>query len=127
MKLWMLCALHLAMGSQALAETPAVTTLLVEYQAEAATPFAAERGHALWHREQDGRSCLSCHGDSLHTPGQHQKTGKVIEPMARQVNPERLTEVKKIKKWLRRNCKWTFGRECTAQEKGDVLVWLVQH
>ena len=44
--------------------------------------------------------------------------------MARSVNPERLTEVKKLNKWFLRNCKWTYGRECTAQEKGDILVWL---
>ena len=101
-----------------------LTELLAVYQAQAELPFSAQRGEALWHVEQEGRSCLSCHGDSLALKGKHQKTGKVIEPMAPSVNVERLTEAKKIKKWLLRNCKWTYGRECTAQEKGDVLVWL---
>ncbi|MCW8907187.1 MAG: DUF1924 domain-containing protein, partial [Sedimenticola sp.] len=50
--------------------------------------------------------------------------GKAIEPMAPTVNPKRLTEVKQIKKWFVRNCKWTLGRECTAQEKGDFLAYL---
>ena len=52
------------------------------------------------------------------------RAGKVIDPMAPSVNSKRLTDAKKINKWLLRNCKWTFGRECTAQEKGNVLLWL---
>jgi hypothetical protein len=44
--------------------------------------------------------------------------------MAPSVNAERLTEAKKMDKWFLRNCKWTLGRACTAQEKGDVLMWL---
>jgi hypothetical protein len=87
-------------------------------------PFQASRGEAVWYREEAGRSCTSCHLDSPLVSGRHQKTGKVIEPMAPSVNAERLTDLKKMKKWLLRNCKWTFGRECTAQEKGDVLAWL---
>jgi len=48
----------------------------------------------------------------------------VIDPMALSVNPERYTDPDKIEKWFLRNCKWTLGRECTAQEKGDVLTYL---
>ena len=87
-------------------------------------PFSKERGQTVWYREVDGRQCTSCHLDSVYAEGRHQKTGKVIEPMAPSVNPERLTDLKKMKKWFLRNCKWTFKRECTDQEKGDVLVWL---
>ena len=98
--------------------------MLAEWQADAEQPFTAAAGENLWFVEQDGRSCTLCHTDSVHTEGRHQRTGKVIEPMAPSVNPERYTDRKKINKWLLRNCKWTFGRECTAQEKGDVLTWL---
>ena len=87
-------------------------------------PFSKERGQAVWYRDVDGRQCTSCHLDSVYAEGRHQKTGKVIEPMAPSVNPERLTDLKKMKKWFLRNCKWTFKRECTDQEKGDVLIWL---
>jgi len=52
------------------------------------------------------------------------KTGKTIEPIAVSANPERFTDVSKTEKWFRRNCKWTLGRECTPQEKGDLLTWL---
>ncbi|MEA3244387.1 MAG: DUF1924 domain-containing protein, partial [Pseudomonadota bacterium] len=31
---------------------------------------------------------------------------------------------KKIEKWFKRNCKWTLGRECTAQEKADFLAYI---
>lgn len=70
------------------------------------------------------RSCATCHGTHLTQPGRHAKTKKVIDPLAPSINPERLTDVKEMKKWLTRNCKWTLGRECTAQEQGDFLVYL---
>lgn len=44
--------------------------------------------------------------------------------MATSVNPQRLTDSAKIEKWFARNCKFTLGRECSAQEKGNMLVWL---
>ena len=43
--------------------------------------------------------------------------------MAPSVNPKRFTDLKKVEKWFRRNCKWTWGRECNAQEKADILQW----
>lgn len=103
----------------------AVQQLLDAWRPQVERDFAADQGERVWYRETgESRSCTSCHTDSIFIKGRHQKTGKVIEPMAPSVNPERLTEVKKINKWFLRNCKWTFGRECTLQERGDVLVWL---
>ena len=106
------------------AMSPAAAKLLADLETEAELQFSAERGRATWYQEVDGKSCTSCHTDSLESPGRHHKTGKVIEPMAPSVNPKRLSKVRKINKWFLRNCKWTFGRECTAQEKGDILLWL---
>jgi len=40
------------------------------------------------------------------------------------VNNKRLTKIKTIKKWLKRNCKWTLGRKCTAEEKGHLLTFI---
>jgi hypothetical protein len=40
------------------------------------------------------------------------------------VNPRRLTERRQIEKWLGRNCKWTLGRDCAPQEKGDLLSFI---
>jgi hypothetical protein len=93
-------------------------------------PANPQAGKTLWHKRftdvKSGqqRSCTSCHGDDLNKPGKHAKTGKVIEPMATTVNPQRFTERKKINKWFKRNCKWTLGRECTAREKADLLAFL---
>ncbi|HHO68464.1 MAG TPA: DUF1924 domain-containing protein [Gammaproteobacteria bacterium] len=70
-----------------------------------------------------GRDCSQCHGDGLRRAGRHQRTRKPIDPMAPSVNPKRFTDLKKVEKWFRRNCKWTWGRECNAQEKADILQW----
>ena len=93
--------------------------------------FSAERGDKLWHQNNTGsdgkeRDCTICHGTELKNSGKHIKTGKVIEPMAPSVNSKRFTDLDKVEKWLLRNCKWTFGRECTNQEKGDLLKYLSQ-
>lgn len=98
--------------------------LLDKYRSRGAGEFDAAAGEALWRRDFDGESCTSCHTASPRNPGRHERTGKPIEPMAPSVNPERLTEMRQMRKWLLRNCKSTLGRECTPQEKGDVLTWL---
>lgn len=89
--------------------------------------FSAPEGKVLWDRAgQEGRQCADCHGKDLKAPGKHATTGKRIEAMAPSVNPERLADPKKVEKWFKRNCEWTWGRECTAQEKGHLLAWLSQ-
>lgn len=93
--------------------------------------FDAKRGQALWnkkHPAKDGkvRQCVTCHGTDLSKTGKHAKSGKLIKPMAPSANPKRFTKLKKINKWFKRNCKWTVGRECTNQEKGDILTYLRQ-
>ncbi len=100
--------------------------LIQEYKTEGATNASIERGATLWKKDVNGRSCTTCHSMSVKNEGKHQKTGKLIKPMAPSINPERLTKKKKVKKWLLRNCKWTFKRECNAQEKSDILLWLSQ-
>ncbi len=121
-------ALLVAIPFYAMAD--AVSELEAEYQTQGAGPFSATAGEAFWNKNfidaktGEERNCTTCHGTDLAKQGKHARTGKVIEPMAPSVNPERLTEVTKIKKWFIRNCKWTLGRECTAQEKGDVLAFL---
>ncbi|MEH6650983.1 MAG: DUF1924 domain-containing protein [Motiliproteus sp.] len=114
-----------------IAATDSVTQLLNQYRTEAGVAeFSAERGQELWTTavlvEGDGRRCGSCHTDDLQTQGKHQKTNKPIAALAPSVNSKRLQKTKTIQKWLKRNCKWTFGRECSAQEKGDLLSWISQ-
>lgn len=123
------------LGLLGLAAVPAMAADVVDerlaaYRAEGAGPFDAARGKAMWtqthtHSKADKpRSCSTCHTDDPRAVGKHARTGKAIKPLAPSVNPQRLTEVREIEKWFKRNCKWTIGRECTPQEKGDFLSYL---
>ncbi len=120
----------------------AIPQMMDKYKAAGASNFSAEAGKKMWSEvkpftDKDGivqkdRSCVTCHGSDLTKPGTHKKTGKVIAAMAPSVpfvqveekDIPRFSKAKKIKKWFKRNCKWTYGRECTAQEKGDFLTYL---
>jgi hypothetical protein len=88
----------------------------------------ADRGKALWNQERtvsgQARSCASCHTSDPRQTGKHVRTGKPIKPMAPAVNSERFTDSKKVAKWFKRNCKWTLGRECNAQEKNELSIYL---
>ena len=117
--------------SSALA-TPAVEQLLQEYRLQGAAKFSANNGQQFWNRaftttgNGQARRCASCHTSNVRQAGQHAITGREIKPLAPSVLSKRLTNPKKIRKWLKRNCQWTLGRECSAQEKGDVLMFLQQ-
>jgi hypothetical protein len=110
----------------------AVDELLQEYRQQGATDFSATAGQRFWNqafhppKSTQERRCASCHTSNLRQPGKHVVTGKDIKPLAPSVLSKRLTNMKKIRKWLRRNCQWTTGRECSAQVKGDVLTFLQQ-
>jgi hypothetical protein len=124
-----LLTIGLAAAAAAQASQTAVDNLLRAYRSGDATEFAADRGAELWRRQTPGsdgteRACTSCHGDDLRQPGRHASTGKIIEPMAPSVRADRLGDPAKIEKWFKRNCTWTWGRECTSQEKGDFLAYL---
>lgn len=113
------------------AEAIMLDNLYKQYSLQGETAFNPVRGKQLWESKniaEDGkvRQCSTCHGDDLSKSGRHVKTKKIIEPMAQSINPERFTELKKIEKWFKRNCKWTVGRECTDQEKGDLIKYLIQ-
>ncbi len=91
--------------------------------------FSAQRGKDIYFSKHIGKrgkevSCASCHTDNLRQGGENIFTGKKIKPLSPSVNPKRFTDVKKVKKWLRRNFKDVYKREGTAQEKGDVLLFM---
>ena len=112
------------------AKADVVADLLKQYERQGASAFASARAEAMWTqpfadtKTGEKRRCSSCHHDDLRRSGKHAVTGKVIEPLAPSANPKRLTDPEHIEKWFTRNCKWTLGRECTAQEKGDFLVMI---
>lgn len=115
----------------AMAESPAMKQLLDEYRTSGMVDTDFNRGQILWQQtvtvNGKAHSCTSCHGSNLNKEGKHQTTGKVIQAMSPTVNPQRLTDRAKIEKWFKRNCKWTWGRECTAQEKSDLLIYIDQY
>jgi len=91
--------------------------------------FSAERGKAFFKATHSGGkpktpSCTSCHGKTPFATGQT-RAGKAIEPMAVSKTPDRFTDPEKVGKWFRRNCNSVLGRECTAQEKGDYLIFMM--
>ena len=121
-----LIAIVMLLSATTVTASEMTATMLKEFGEKVEQPFSAAAGKLFWYNDNNGRSCTTCHTESLMARGRHERTGKIIEPMAPSVNPERLTKRKKINKWFLRNCKWTIGRECTIKEKGDILLWLSQ-
>jgi len=117
-------------GSAASAATPAEIQQGFEATARASTPgfsgFSAARGQQFFGSTHGNDwSCSSCHTSTPLAPGKHAKTGKQIAPLAPAANPQRFADAAKVEKWFDRNCKDVLGRVCTAQEKGDVLAYLM--
>lgn len=102
---------------------------LQELKVEAKTPFSADRGREIFFKQniKDGKpiSCTSCHTTDLKKSGENQKTGKTIKPLAPSANSHSLTDSAEVKKWLKRNFNDVYGRQGTAQEKGDVVTFLM--
>jgi len=104
--------------------------LLMQYASTAqSSGFSAERGQALHKRNFAGGkpetpACISCHGENPRSPGRT-LSGKPIAPLAVSVTPTRYTDPAKVEKWFKRNCIEVLGRECTPQEKGDWLVYMI--
>jgi len=122
-------AVSLAPAS-ASATTPAEQQKRFEAEARAAGAgfggFSARRGEAFFKATHGSDwSCASCHTGNPVAPGKHAKTAKPIAPLAPAANPDRFTDAAAVDKWFRRNCNDVLGRACTAQEKGDVLQYLM--
>ena len=113
--------------------------------------FSAERGKAFYfapHRVEDGStlSCASCHHDdprketfahqdpvpcrACHVifdrwPNGVPRMHRQILAFAPSENPERFASDFKAEKWFEYNCGFLLGRDCTPQEKGDLITWLL--
>ena len=125
-----LAATLLATAASVRAETPADFLTLFATQAKQENPafsgFSADQGQR-WYASTHGRewSCASCHARNPAARGERADTGKSMAPLAPAANPERFTRLDKVEKWFKRNCNDVLGRPCTAQEKGDVLTYLL--
>ena len=121
----------LALGAlPARAERPADFEAAFAAEARTADPafagFSAARGQSFYSSTHGGDwSCSTCHGSDPSAAGKHAVTGQRIEPLAPAANPKRFSRTASVEKWFRRNCNDVLQRPCTAQEKGDLLVWLM--
>lgn len=117
-------------GTGARAETP--NDFLAGFAKEAQSAdanfkgFSAQRGEQFFKARHGGEwSCTSCHTERPGQTGRHAVTGKRIDALAPQANAERFTSRRQVEKWFKRNCNDVLDRLCTAQEKGDVLSYLM--
>ncbi|MFH1493530.1 MAG: DUF1924 domain-containing protein [Pseudomonadota bacterium] len=104
--------------------------LLAQYATTAKSAgFSAAQGQTLHTRnfaggKADTPACTSCHGKDPHGAGRT-PSGKTIDAVAVSVTPTRYTDPAKVEKWFKRNCNEVLGRECTPQEKGDWLTYVI--
>lgn len=91
--------------------------------------FSAEAGRAFYVKKVmvNGKdlSCASCHGDDPAKDGKHTKTGKPIKPLAISANPERFNSSKKIEQKFFKHCVELYENDCSAQDKGDYMTYLL--
>jgi len=113
------------MGLVKAAFSAAPSDLLMVYEASSgkSSPTRGEQFFNAKHGKE--WSCASCHENPPNHDTKHIVTGKVIKPLSPNVNPERFIDQIKADKWFKRNCNDVLARECTAQEKADVLAWLM--
>ncbi len=127
-----LIALACLLAGAAQAETPAGLLKSYEQQARQENPkfagFSAGRGKALYYSQSQASgknmSCTTCHSADPKKAGKTPAFRKV-EPLAPSAQADRFTDMKKVEKWFRRNCDDVFKRECTTQEKGDFVSWII--
>jgi len=117
-----------AFALPALAGDTTPAQLIAQYEAEAGGTADVAAGQALFLGSHTGGkadtpSCTTCHTMDPRAAGQA-RTGKAIDPMAPSVNPERFTDSAKVEKWFGRNCNSVLGRDCTPQEKADIVAYL---
>ena len=112
-------------GFAQLAFSASSPELLKGYEAQSgkASPVRGEQFFNAKHGKD--WSCGSCHENPPNHDTNHIVTGKVIKPLSPNSNPDRFTDQVKVEKWFKRNCNDVLARECSSQEKADVLSWLM--
>ena len=93
------------------------------------TSFSVAQGEKIFRTERvnskgEKVSCMTCHTSNPKAEGLT-RANKVVEPLAPSVNKERFTDIAKVEKWFKRNCKDVLDRECTNTEKGHFTAWIL--
>jgi len=93
------------------------------------TGLSAEDGKEFFNREITIKgkqvACASCHTANPADNGKHIVTGKPIRPLSPVVNEKRFTSIDKVEKNFTKHCNDIIGRDCTAQEKGNFIAYLL--
>jgi hypothetical protein len=114
-------------GGVAQSQTTRAADLLATYTRQAGGTASAERGQAFFARKfgRDFDSCAACHGAVPVRAGKDLVSEKAITALAPAVSPQRFTDKAKVEYRFAQNCKDVVGRDCSAQEKADVMSWLL--
>lgn len=98
----------------------------LKIQAKAENPnfvdFDAKNGELIFSTKNKGKnneliSCQSCHNVDLTKKATNIFTNKQIQPLTPSVNKNRLSDVKEVKKWLKRNLKMCIYAKETLKKK----------
>lgn len=91
--------------------------------------LSEEEGKTFYTRELTIKgkqvACASCHTSNPADIGKHLVTGKPIRPLSPVANDKRFTSVDKVEKNFTKHCNDIIGRDCTAQEKGNFIAYLL--
>lgn len=91
--------------------------------------FSIKEGEKIFRTERVNSkglkiSCMSCHTENPKKEGLT-RNNKVIDPLAPVVNKDRFTDMAKVEKWFKRNCKDVYDRECSVVEKGHFTKFMM--
>lgn len=119
------CLVLVMLGFSELICSATPQELLKGYEVQSSKASSARGEQFFTTKHGKEWSCASCHENPPNQLTKHIVTGKAIKPLSPNSNPERFVDQAKVEKWFRRNCNDVLSRECTAQEKADVLYWLM--
>lgn len=95
----------------------------------ASTGLSASDGKAFYNREITVKgqqvACASCHTANPAATGKHIATGKPIRPLAPSANAKRFTDIDMVEKKFTEHCNDIIGNDCSAQEKGNFITYLL--
>lgn len=91
--------------------------------------LSAEAGRAFYVKKVSYKnhvfSCADCHGDNPALEGEHYTLGDKIKPLAPSANSSRFSSVNKSEKNFSKHCIDLYGHNCSPQEKGDFITYLL--
>ena len=139
---YMLFAMLATASMQVFADAETAQKIADKYAATAKAADAnyaglsAEEGKTFFNREviqfkgdtkNPGKAiaCASCHTANPADTGKHIVTGKSIKPLSPAVNAKRFSSVKNVEKKFTEHCNEVVGSDCTPQEKGNYIAYLL--